>query len=193
MVSFNKATLFCFVAAACTNAATVNYNWNIAAHNIAPDGFTRSAALINGVYPGPLLKAFKGDSVNINVNNQLNDPTMRKSTSIHWHGIFQPRNAYNDGPSFVTQCPIAPNHTYDYRLVLGQQAGTFWYHSHLSTQYVDGIRGPLVIYDPLDPHRLSYDVDNDNTVITLTDWYHTPALISTNAWFAGGAEPIPDS
>ena len=52
---------------------------------------------------------------------------------------------------------------YAYHLELGEQAGTFWcvititmqrlsnrrhrYHSHLSTQYIDGLRGPLIIYD----------------------------------------------
>ena len=40
------------------------------------------------------------------------------------------------------------------------QAGTFWYHSHHSTQYCDGLRGPLVIYDPNDPYKGLYDIDN---------------------------------
>ena len=39
-------------------------------------------------------------------------------------------------------------------------AGTYWYHSHLSTQYCDGLRGPLVVYDPHDPHAHRYDVDD---------------------------------
>ena len=38
--------------------------------------------------------------------------------------------------------------------------GTFWYHSHHSTQYCDGLRGPIVVYDPNDPQRHLYDVDN---------------------------------
>ena len=38
--------------------------------------------------------------------------------------------------------------------------GTFWYHSHLSTQYCDGLRGPLVVYDPHDPLKHLYDVDD---------------------------------
>ncbi|KAF7968546.1 hypothetical protein HWV62_30169 [Athelia sp. TMB] len=47
--------------------------------------------------------------------------------------------------------------------------GTFWYHSHLSTQYCDGLRGPFVVYDPEDPHQDLYDVDDESTVITLAD------------------------
>lgn len=38
--------------------------------------------------------------------------------------------------------------------------GTYWYHSHLSTQYCDGLRGPLIIYDPHDPHAHLYDIDD---------------------------------
>ncbi|KAJ7911798.1 hypothetical protein B0H13DRAFT_1614147, partial [Mycena leptocephala] len=38
------------------------------------------------------------------------------------------------------------------------QAGTFWYHNHLSTQYCHGLRGPLVVYDPLNPHAYLYGI-----------------------------------
>ena len=72
--------------------------------------------------------------------------------------------------------------------------GTFWYHSHHSTQYCDGLRGPIVVYDPNDPQRHLYDVDNgehlsigilicispthsESTVITLSDWYHVAARL----------------
>ncbi|KAI9450890.1 laccase 2, partial [Lactarius psammicola] len=50
--------------------------------------------------------------------------------------------------------------------------GTYWYHSHYKAQYCDGLRGALVIYNPHDPHAGRYDVDNENTIITLADWYH---------------------
>lgn len=38
--------------------------------------------------------------------------------------------------------------------------GTYWYHSHFSNQYCDGLRGALVIRDPEDPHATLYDVDD---------------------------------
>jgi iron transport multicopper oxidase len=97
----------------------------------------------------------------------------------HWHGILQSGTNYNDGAGFVTQCPIVPGNSYQYdfkvsdqvRVILLEtttplvdhgicQAGTFWYHSHVSTQYGDGLRGPLVVYDPQDPHASLYDVDD---------------------------------
>jgi iron transport multicopper oxidase len=128
-----------------------SYTLNIGNAYIAPDGFSRSASLANGQFPGPVLSANKGDSLQVTVNNQLSDSRMRRSTSIHWHGMyvlnflseicssvtkakntpssFQPHHAYNDGPAFVTQCPIAPGNSYTYDINLGQQAGTYWYHS----------------------------------------------------------------
>ncbi|KAJ7794928.1 laccase [Mycena olivaceomarginata] len=133
--------------------------------DVAPDGFTRQA----------------GDEFNLNVVDQLTNETMLLSTSIHWHGFFQPNNSWADGVAFVTQCPIATFPT-------NEQAGTFWYHSHLSTQYCDGLRGPLVVYDTDDPYASLYE----STIITLADCTlgNVPTLISTLinglGRFAGG-------
>ncbi|KAF9033807.1 laccase 17 [Panaeolus papilionaceus] len=175
-------------------AADVNYVFNIVNGAVAPDGYTRNAVLVNGVYPGTLIQANKDDVLHITVNNQLTDPTMRRSTSIHWHGLFQMRTASEDGPAGVTQCPISPGHSYTYDIPLNGQAGTHWYHSHLSSQYVDGIRGAIVIYDPNDPHASLYDVDDASTVITLADWYHKKAPAIQAQYLAQVTdEPVPDS
>ncbi|KIK79884.1 laccase [Paxillus rubicundulus Ve08.2h10] len=139
---------------------------------IAPDGYARRASLAGGSFPGPLIKAQKGDNFSINVINKLQDPTMDLTTTIHWHGIFQNRSNWADGVSFVTQCPIQPNQKFLYQFNADDQTGTYWYHSHHALQYCDGVRGPLVIYDPDDPHAHMYDVDDETTVITLSDWYH---------------------
>jgi iron transport multicopper oxidase len=79
--------------------------------------------------------------------------------SQHWHGIFQQTTNWADGASFVTQCPITPKRSFLYKFSVPKQAGTFWWHSHLSMQYCDGLRGPMVVYDPDDPHMALYDVD----------------------------------
>jgi iron transport multicopper oxidase len=93
------------------------------------------------------------------------------TTSVqHWHGIFQNKTSWADGTAFVNQCPIATNNSFSYTFSSPGQAGTFWYHSHLATQYCDGLRGAMVIYDPNDPYKSMYDIDNENTVITLADW-----------------------
>ncbi|KAF8075293.1 laccase 17 [Lyophyllum atratum] len=177
--------------------ADVNYNLNIANSVVAPDGFQRAGVIANGGFPGPLIQAQKTDTLHLTVNNQLTSASMRRSTTIHWHGLFQFRTASEDGPAGVNQCPISPGHSYTYDIPLNGQAGTFWYHSHLSSQYVDGLRGALVVYDPLDPHRSLYDIDDANTVITLADWYHTAAPVLQEQYLHGNGggnhEPIPDA
>nr|UES62898.1 laccase 5 [Cyathus bulleri] len=142
---------------------------------LAPDGFERSAVVVNGQHPGPLIKANKGDLFHVNVVNSLSNTTMLRSTSVHWHGIFQHGTNWADGPVGVNQCPISPGHSFTYSFNPQNQAGTFWYHSHFGTQYCDGLRGPLVIYDPRDPYRRLYDVDDESTIITIGDWYHVPS------------------
>ncbi|KAF9226982.1 laccase [Gyrodon lividus] len=144
---------------------------------IAPDGFPRSTVLAGGTFPGPLIQATKvrHSSTSINVVNHLNDTSMNTTTSVHWHGISQRKSNWADGTAFVSQCPIKSNRSFLHQFNAQDQAGTFWYHSHLSAQYCDGLRGPLVIYDPEDPLAHLYDVDDENTVITLSDWYHLPS------------------
>ncbi|KAJ7292520.1 laccase 2 precursor [Mycena rebaudengoi] len=145
---------------------------------ISPDGFPRSAVLAGGTFPGPVIRRKKGDRFLLNVEDRLTNITMLKSTSIHWHGLFQKGTSYADGPAFVTRW-----------------FWTFWYHSHLSTQYCDGLRGAFVVEDPNGPARHLYDVDNDSTTITLGDW-HPPipksdaTLINGLGRFEGGLAVI---
>ncbi|PPR00250.1 hypothetical protein CVT24_005018 [Panaeolus cyanescens] len=165
---------------------------NIANANIAPDGFTRSSVLAGGTFPGPVITGNKGDNFRLNVVNALTDVTMHKTTSIHWHGMFQRSTAWADGPTFVTQCPIAPGDSFLYDFDVPDQAGTYWYHSHMGDQYCDGLRGAMIIYDPNDPHKSLYDVDDENTIITVGDCgitirrYHVPSPQE-------GPVPTPDS
>ncbi|KAG6334761.1 hypothetical protein ID866_4327 [Astraeus odoratus] len=165
-------------------------NLEIANKVVSPDGFNRSAILAGGTFPGPLIQAQKGDTFNINVINSLNDTSMNTTTSVHWHGIFQHRTNWADGADSVTQCPIPPNKSFLYAFNVPDQAGTYWYHSHVSAQYCDGLRGGLVIYDPEDPLGNMYDVDDESTVIVLSDWYHKPSPQVLSAPFTPDATLI---
>ncbi|KAK7045880.1 hypothetical protein VNI00_007310 [Paramarasmius palmivorus] len=178
---------------------------HVANKKIAPNGFERSAVLAGKTsrsvaFPGPLIKANKGDRFEINVIDELTDSTMDRATTIHWHGLFQKSTNWADGPEFVTQCPIIPGNSFNYRFSVPDQAGTYWYHSHFGAQYCDGLRGPLVIYDPQDPQKGLYDVDDENTIITLADWYNDtgPAIIASqgapkaNATLINGLGRSPD-
>ncbi|TEB06246.1 Cupredoxin [Coprinellus micaceus] len=153
----------------------------IANKNIAPDGFDRSTVLAGASdasvrLPRALDSRKQGRTdLHWNVINHLADTSMLRSTAIHWHGLFQKGSSWADGPVGVTQCPIVPGDSFLYDFRAERQAGTFWYHSHYLSQYCDGLRGAMVIYDPNDPHRHLYDVDDDSTVLTVGDWYHGPA------------------
>ncbi|PFH47532.1 multicopper oxidase [Amanita thiersii Skay4041] len=154
--------------------ATRNYELTLTNEFISPNGINRSAVLANKQLPGPLITAHKNDELRVKVINRLTDKTMAQGTSIHWHGLLQHRSATQDGAAWVTQCPIAAGDDFLYHFNV-EQTGTYWYHSHITTQYCDGLRGPIVVYDENDPLRHLYDVDDENTVITLGDWLDIPS------------------
>ncbi|KAL0568792.1 hypothetical protein V5O48_013189 [Marasmius crinis-equi] len=160
---------------------------------LAPDGFSRSTVVANGTYPGPLIKAKKGDTLVVHMNNQLDDPTMRRSTSLDFDGVFvSTADSFNEGSPFVTTCPIGPGASYTYTLPLNQ-TGTFWYHSQLSVQYVDGLRGPLIIYDDNDPLADLYDIDDETTIWQVGDWWQNTTLPLLAGYVATGIVPVSDS
>ena len=81
MIRLVHVPLF-LVVAAVVHGANVFHNWSLTDSGILPDGYPRNAQVVNGLFPGPLLTANKGDSVVINVQNNLLDNTMCRSTSI---------------------------------------------------------------------------------------------------------------
>ncbi|KAF8956258.1 laccase [Flammula alnicola] len=172
MLGLLTSSLLCFFVPLSHAAIGPQSTLQVVNKVISPDGFSRSASLVNGVYPAPVIAANKGDNFSLNVVNSLTDSTMLRSTSIHWHGILQRGSNWADGPVGVSQCPIAPGHSFLYQFSAQNQAGTFWYHSHFGAQYCDGMRGALVIYDPNDPQKSLYD---ESTVLTLSEWYHYPS------------------
>ncbi|KAG1861684.1 laccase [Suillus subluteus] len=174
---FQLHVFLCFMASLQSHATTIGpvSDLLVANGNVSPDGFPRTAVLAGGTHPGPTIMAQKGDTFKINVTNQISNESMLTSTSIHWHGLFQHHSNQMDGTAFVTQCPITPGHSFLYEFNAGDQVGTYWYHSHYGVQYCDGLRGPLIIYDPNDPYRSLYDIDDESSIITLMDWYNLPS------------------
>ncbi|TFL03430.1 laccase [Pterulicium gracile] len=180
-VGFATLSTFVLLSSQLAVAQTVgaalwgNKNLEITNKRVSPDGFERMAVLAGGTLPGPLITTVRGGRFRINVVDKLTDRTMLKTTSIHWHGLFQKGTNWADGPSFINQCPIASGNSFLYDFPTLDQVNTFWYHSHHEAQYCDGLRGPMVVYDPFDAHRRLYDVDDESTIITLMDWFHVPA------------------
>ncbi|KAG9076063.1 laccase, multicopper oxidase, benzenediol:oxygen oxidorectuctase, partial [Ceratobasidium sp. 370] len=173
--------------------ATRTYDWVVATMTGAPDGYYRPMLVVNGQYPGPLIEANEGDTIVVNVQND-----MSLGTTIHWHGIFQNSTPWMDGPAGITQCPIPAGSSFTYEFTVSGQYGTYWWHAHASTQLVDGIHGPLIIHSPDDPLKRGVDFDEEQ-VLVIADWYHdtsaviTEALLSSSGYKGSIAAPSPNS
>lgn len=152
-------------------------------------GVVRPILVFNDQFPGPLIEANRGDRLLINVTNNL-----QNATSVHWHGLYQNGTNWMDGSSGITQCPIPPGSSFLYNFTLDGQYGTYWYHSHQSTQYSDGLVGPLIIHAPEEAAvREGYDFDQ---VVLLSDWYHDLSAALLPGYLASGngnLEPVPDN
>ncbi|CDO95217.1 unnamed protein product [Kluyveromyces dobzhanskii CBS 2104] len=162
---------------------------------VSPDGIKRNLTVINGQYPGPLLEANAGDTLNIHVTNLMKDD----STTIHCHGLlFNKNQNFYDGSSSINQCPIGPGKEFTYKIHLDEnQWGTYWYHSHYGAQYADGVFGPLVIHSKKEDELLGeasrYDAE---VVVVVNDYYHDDANEYLEEYLAPGNEndePSPDA
>jgi FtsP/CotA-like multicopper oxidase with cupredoxin domain len=107
-------------------------------------GFTTNTFGINAKYLGPTLFLNKGDSVTMNVHNQLMD-----TTTIHWHGLHV--SAMNDGGPHTV---IPPDSIWSPKFVVGDNASMFWYHPHLhmmtNLHASKGATGLIIVRDPIE-------------------------------------------
>ena len=121
-------------------------------------GYDTSVWAFNGQVPGPLLRYRQGETLRLEVENQLSEPT-----TVHWHGLRVPNSM--DGVPHLSQKPIQPGaaHLYEFEL---KDAGTFWYHPHFnsSEQVGMGLHGVLIV-DEADPPKVHRDV-----LWVLDDW-----------------------
>lgn len=162
---------------------------------------------------GPTIRVRSGEELRLKViNNICTDAEIERmdaepdlkaycETAVHFHGIINVGNEF-DGVPYVTQNPIeAGGGVYWYNFTIPSDlCGTYWYHSHSSVQYGDGLRGAMIIdcdeYDlavnelisNLDHHDIS-NVDGlltieeelisknklafEEQIVTLSDWYNT--------------------
>lgn len=160
-----------------TTGVTRYYTLTVTNTTCNPDGSSpgRHCSLINGQFPGPLIRANWGDNIQITVQNNMKS----NGTSIHWHGLRQLSSNAQDGVGGITECPLAPGTSKTYTLQ-ATQFGTSWYHSHHSAQYGDGVVGPIVIDGPT-----SDNWDIDLGPLSIQDWYYMGATAADIEILAG--------
>jgi FtsP/CotA-like multicopper oxidase with cupredoxin domain len=95
----------------------------------------------NGQFPGPTIKANRGDQVSIQLQNHLPEQTI-----THWHGMIV--NHDNDGQPMHA---IAPGAVFNYNYIINQRAALNFYHPHphmlTGKQVYLGQAGAFIIND----------------------------------------------
>jgi len=112
-----------------------------------------------GQAPGLELRGRQGDWLRVRFTNLLPEPT-----TIHWHGIRLPLEM--DGVPYVSQLPVLPGESFEYRFQL-HDAGSFWYHPHTSSgeQLGRGLVGPLIVEES-EPSGFAHE-----RTLSLKSWH----------------------
>ncbi|KAF3760530.1 hypothetical protein M406DRAFT_268538 [Cryphonectria parasitica EP155] len=168
MYTFCALFLLLLPLAANVLAATVTFDWTIDWVTAAPDGYSRPVIGINRQWPCPIIQANQGDTIIVNIQNNLGNET----TGLHFHGIRQYGTPEMDGPIAASQCSVPPGSSFTYQFQV-DQPGTYWYHSHEMGQYPDGLRGPLIVHDPDDPYKGQVD---EEVIMTVSDCQTIPLV-----------------
>jgi blue copper oxidase len=96
---------------------------------------------INGPYLGPALRLRRGETVTVQVTNNVPD-----NITMHWHGLIIPGSA-DGGPHQV----IAPGKSWQTKLAIDQPAATLWFHPHYypstAQEVIKGLAGLLIVDD----------------------------------------------
>jgi FtsP/CotA-like multicopper oxidase with cupredoxin domain len=103
--------------------------------------FGRTVAMLgfNGQYPGPLIQVDEGSTIVVDFKNDTDFPT-----AVHWHGV-RLDNRF-DGVPHVTQEPVPPGGSFEYRVHF-RDAGIYWYHPHHREDILQdlGLYGNLLV------------------------------------------------
>lgn len=147
------------------SGTTYNLNLKDTFSQILPGNQTITEG-INGKFWGPTLIFNQGDTVHINVQNNLND-----STTVHWHGMHLPA-VMDGGPHQI----IPPGTIWQPYWKVTNNAATYWYHPHLHTmtedQIIKGLGGLIIVRDPVESALAlprTYGVDDIPLVLTDRD------------------------
>lgn len=113
----------------------------------------------DGAVPGPLLRFKKGEEVKVRLVNKLPRPM-----SLTWHGVRIANPM--DGVGGLTQEPVAPGRSFDYRFT-PPDSGLSWYHPHVGSigeRQARGLYGAMIVDEPQPP------VNDRDMVVILDVW-----------------------
>ncbi|KAL8146517.1 hypothetical protein AgCh_004299 [Apium graveolens] len=159
-----------------------HYKFDVSMRNTRRLCSSKPIVIVNKRFPGPTLYAREGDTVLINVVNNV-----KYNVSIHWHGIRQLRTGWADGPAYITQCPIQPGQNYVYNFTITGQRGTLFWHAHILWLRAT-VHGAIVIHPKLGvpypfpkPHR--------EIVVVLGEWWKSNTENVINQALKSGLAP----
>ncbi|KAJ0041299.1 hypothetical protein Pint_26656 [Pistacia integerrima] len=158
---------FCLVGTCLLAEAKVhNLTWEVSYQYKSLDCYNKLAIAINGETPGPTIFATEGDTIIVNVKNNL----LMENLAIHWHGIRQIGTPWSDGTDGVSQCGTMPGDTFVYQFVV-DKAGTYMYHSQYGMQRESGLYGLIKVALPFGTiEPFTYYSEHG---VVLSDWYHS--------------------
>src|SRR6202008_1380977 len=103
-------------------------------------------------YFNPTLIVRRGERVQIQLKNRLDEPTI-----VHWHGLAV--DTRNDGGGMTL---IAPGENYGYEFEVRDRSSLYWYHPHphgqTARQMDAGFFGALAVEDD-DDRRCRTGID----------------------------------
>ncbi|CAH2044834.1 unnamed protein product, partial [Thlaspi arvense] len=143
---------------------------------------TKKILTVNGQFPGPVLRAYKGDTIYVNVRNQASE-----NITLHWHGVEQPRNPWSDGPEYITQCPIQPGSDFTYKILLSIEDATVWWHAHSSWTRAT-VHGLIFVY-PRPPDTLPFPEPDYEVPLVFGEWWKRDVREVVEDFMRNGGEP----
>ncbi|CAN6349371.1 unnamed protein product [Urochloa humidicola] len=146
-------------------AALVEHTFVVSKMNMTHLCKETPLTVVNGQFPGPTIEVTEGDSVAIHVINKS-----PHNIAIHWHGVKQRLNCWNDGVPMVTQCPILPNQNFTYRFNVAGQEGTLWWHAHVSCLRAT-LHGAIVIRPRHGASSYPFPKPDREVPIIIGDWW----------------------
>ncbi|KAM0018453.1 putative laccase [Helianthus debilis subsp. tardiflorus] len=143
---------------------------------------TKSILTVNGQFPGPTLYVRKGDTIYVKVHNNG-----RYNITIHWHGVKQPRNPWSDGPEYITQCPIQPGDSFNYKVIFSMEVGTLWWHAHSDWSRAT-VHGAIVVH-PQPGTYSPFPEPYEEVPIIFGEWWKKDVMEVLQEFVASGGAP----